>query len=109
MKESKSIRKIPLWFLISMFVILILSFSLFVFMVNGKDSNKSSQWEKFSTLFKTTKQNTSSYNVEAAGWNVRVIEWIPEDNKKYRCMFVAGTEKAGVGCYLANKDIKNKP
>jgi len=61
----------------------------------------SSKWEKFSTFFKETKANTSAYNVEAAGWNVRVIEWIPNDNPNYRCMFIAGTEKAGSSCYPA--------
>jgi len=73
----------------------------------NNNSNKGSTYEKWTTLFKTTKNNTSTYNVEAAGWNVRVIEWTPEDNKDYRCMFVAGTEKAGVGCYPANKAINN--
>ena len=76
-------------------------------LILNNNSNKGSTYEKWTTLFKTTKNNTSTYNVEAAGWNVRVIEWTPEDNKDYRCMFVAGTEKAGVGCYSANKAINN--
>ena len=85
-----------------LFVVLMISYIAF-----NNNSNKGSTYEKWTTLFKTTKNNTSTYNVEAAGWNVRVIEWTPEDNKDYRCMFVAGTEKAGVGCYPANKAINN--
>ena len=87
-------------------VLIILFSSIALYIVTGKDNNKSSQWEKFSTFFKTTKPNTSAYNVSAAGWNVRVIEWIPEDNKDYRCMFVAGTEKAAGGCYPAGNNVK---
>ena len=90
-------------FFLSMLAVsmLILMFGFF-----QKDSNKSSQWEKFSTFFKTTKPNTSAYNVDAAGWDVRVVEWIPEDNKDYRCMFVAGTEKAAGGCYPASNNVE---
>lgn len=63
------------------------------------EASKNSSWEKFSTLFQVTKSNTSAYTVEAAGWNVRVIEWVPATNLNIRCMFVAGTEKAGTACY----------
>ena len=98
-----SLQKIIIAFLVSL-ILLFIGITLSV--ITTKDSNKSSQWEKFSTFFKTTKPNTSAYNVSAAGWNVRVIEWIPEDNKDYRCMFVAGTEKAAGGCYPAGNNVK---
>lgn len=75
--------------------------------MTGEKATKNSNWEKFSTFFKETRNNTSAYNVEAAGWNVRAIEWTPEENENYRCMFVAGTEKAGVACYPAALKQRN--
>ncbi len=65
----------------------------------SEDEGDRSGWEKFSTFFAETRSNTGAYNVEAAGWNVRVVEWVPKDNSNIRCVFAAGTEKAGAACY----------
>lgn len=94
-------EKLILAISITIIIILLASGVAIVKMVSDNTSNKSSNWEKFSTFFKETRNNTSAYNVEAAGWNVRVVEWVPTDNPNIRCMFAAGTEKAGTGCYPA--------
>jgi len=56
-------------------------------------------WENLSTSDWQVKQPTSTYKVEAAGWNLRVYEWTPQDNKNVRCVFAAGSKKGGVSCY----------
>jgi hypothetical protein len=56
-------------------------------------------WEKVTTMGLPTKQPTTTYSVEAAGWNLRVYEWTPEHNPGVSCMFAAGSEKGGVACY----------
>ncbi len=93
-------------------ILFILAFSICgLLLILAHPINKYSKWGKLSTFFKTTKPNKSSYNVEAAGWNIMVVEWIPADNSNYKCMFVSGTEKAGVGCYkveYTNKQNKLK-
>lgn len=68
-----------------------------VFFPSG--NTKGSTWEQVTTIMYDTKPNSATYNVDAAGWDVRVIEWTPESNPNIRCMFVAGTAKAGSACY----------
>ena len=60
-------------------------------------------WEKVTTLGQETKQNTAAYTVEAAGWNIRVVEWIPAGNPDVRCMFGGGSKKGGIACYSVKK------
>jgi len=62
-------------------------------------SGERSVWEKASTFFTETAPNTAAYNVEAAGWNLRAVEWTPAENKNIRCVFVSGTQKGGAACY----------
>jgi len=56
-------------------------------------------WEKASTFLDRVVNPTANYNVEASGWNIRVVEWIPEGNKNIRCVFAGGSKKGGVACY----------
>lgn len=60
-------------------------------------------WEKVTTLGQETKRNTAAYTVEAAGWNIRVVEWIPQHNPNIRCMFGGGSKKGGIACYPVKK------
>lgn len=49
-----------------------------------------------------SKEVTAKYKLETYGYNVRVYEWVPQDNKNMRCVFVAGeTNSTGVACYKA--------
>lgn len=70
---------------------------------DNSQNSKGGVWEKASTFFTTTRNNTSAYNVEAAGWNLRAVEWTPADNKNIRCVFVSGTNKGGTACYPVSK------
>lgn len=63
-------------------------------------------WEKLSTMNDPVAKPTARYNVEAAAWNVRVVEWVPAENPSYRCMFVGGSEKGGASCYPATQKQK---
>lgn len=56
-------------------------------------------WEKLSTMDQPIVKPTAQYLVEAAGWNVRVVEWVPAYNPNVRCMFVGGSKKGGATCY----------
>lgn len=60
-------------------------------------------WEKMTTLDQETVKSTSSYLVEASGWDVRVVEWTPKENPNVRCMFVGGSKKGGATCYPVAK------
>ena len=56
-------------------------------------------WEKISTLNEKTIKPTAVYNVETAGWNIRVVEWTPAGNPNVRCVFGGGSKKGGISCY----------
>jgi len=60
-------------------------------------------WTKLSTIGDEVIKPTYEYNVETAGWNVRIVEWIPKDNPDMRCMFGGGSKKGGIACYPAKK------
>lgn len=66
-------------------------------------SAQAGMWEKLSTMGQATKKNTAAYTVEAAGWNIRVVEWIPQHNPNIRCMFGGGSAKGGIACYPVSK------
>ena len=54
-----------------------------------------------------TKPTTSKYKVDAYGFDVRVHEWTPEDNKDYTCILVTGnSNSSGVACYPKKKKEK---
>lgn len=56
-------------------------------------------WTKLSTIGDEVIKPTNTYNVESAGWNVRVVEWTPKENPNVRCVFAGGSSKGGVSCY----------
>jgi len=61
------------------------------------DSAATSGWE--------TKEDVRKYKVSTYGYDVRVYEWTPLDNKNVRCVFVAGSENSsGTACYPVEKD-----
>ena len=76
------------------------------FLLGGVFIAKTAQaglWEQLSTMDQPVKQPTAEYAVEAAGWNLRVYEWVPQDNTNVRCVFAAGSKKGGVSCYPVNQ------
>ena len=47
-----------------------------------------------------TKQTTSKYKLDVYGYDVRIYEWQPQENKNIRCVFIAGNKNSsGVSCY----------
>lgn len=55
-------------------------------------------WEKWTSIGNKTLP-TKTYNIEASGWDVRVITWTPPDAPNVSCVFAAGSKKGGVACY----------
>lgn len=56
-----------------------------------------------------TIENVTKYKVSTYGYDVRVYEWTPKDNKNVRCVFVAGNENSsGVACYPVKNASENK-
>lgn len=54
-----------------------------------------------------TIENVKKYKVSTYGYDVRVYEWTPKDNKNVRCVFVAGNENSsGVACYPVEPNKK---
>ena len=45
------------------------------------------------------KEVESKYTMEVHGFDVRVYEWIPEENPNVRMVFLAGEKSSGVGSY----------
>ena len=42
----------------------------------------------------------SKYELDTYGFDVRIYEWTPKDNKNVRCVLAAGNENSsGVACY----------
>lgn len=61
-------------------------------------------WDSMATSNMPTQDSEHRYKVETYGYNVRVYEWTPKDNKNVRCVFVAGSENSsGVACYEVEK------
>ena len=51
-----------------------------------------------------TKKPSAKYKVETYGYDIRVYEWTPKDNKNITCVFVAGNKNSsGVACYPKKK------
>lgn len=56
------------------------------------DSIATSGWDE--------KRAKSKYKLDVYGYDVRVYEWTPKDNKNVRCVLIAGNENSsGVACY----------
>lgn len=56
-----------------------------------------------------TIEKVQKYKVSTYGYDVRVYEWTPKDNKNQRCVFVAGSENSsGVACYPVEKSKERK-
>lgn len=56
-----------------------------------------------------TKEDVRKYKVSTYGYDVRVYEWTPLDNKNVRCVFVAGNENSsGASCYPVEKSKERK-
>lgn len=50
-------------------------------------------------------KETTRYKLDAYGFDVRVYEWTPEDNKNVRCILAAGNNNStGVACYEVSND-----
>ena len=60
-------------------------------------------WEKWTSVGNKTLKSTNTYNVEAAGWDLRVVTWTPPDNPNISCVFAGGSKKGGVACYPRSK------
>lgn len=57
-------------------------------------------WDSAVTSGWPTKDVTTKYKLDTYGFDVRVYEWTPRDNKNVRCVFVAGSNNStGVACY----------
>ena len=49
-------------------------------------------------------KDTKKYKIEAYGFDVRIYESTPSDNKNVRCVFAAGNQNStGVACYEVEK------
>ena len=47
------------------------------------------------------------YRIETMGNDVRIYEWIPEDNPNVRCAFAAGSSNStGLACYEVEEKKK---
>jgi len=56
---------------------------------------RSAKWET---------KKTTHYKLDVVNYDVRVYEWVPEDNKDVRCVFIAGKwNSSGVSCYNVKK------
>ena len=66
-------------------------------------SASAGMWTKLSTMGDEVIKPTNTYNVEAAGWNLRVVEWVPKNNPNMRCVFAGGSKKGGIACYPVDK------
>lgn len=58
-------------------------------------SVKAGMWEKLSSLGDSTVE-TSTFSIEAKGWNLRAYEFITPSGA--RCVAMTGTEKGGLSC-----------
>lgn len=62
-------------------------------------------WDSAVTSDWPTKEAQVRYKVGVYGYDVRVYEWTPVDNKDVRCVFVAGNENSsGVACYPVEEE-----
>lgn len=61
-------------------------------------------WDSAVTSTWPTVEDVRKYKLSTHGYDVRVYEWAPADNKNVRCVFVAGNENStGVACYPVEK------
>jgi|AntRauTorcE11897_2_1112592.scaffolds.fasta_scaffold28584_2 opacity protein-like surface antigen len=66
-------------------------------------------WDTAVTSGWPTIENVTKYKVSTHGYDVRVYEWTPKDNKNVRCVFVAGSENSsGVACYPVEDKVKTR-
>lgn len=72
-------------------------------LVTASTTVSAGAWERASTFFDKEVKPTSTYTVDASGWNPRVTEWTPADNPNWRCVFAGATKAGGVACYPAQQ------
>ncbi len=65
--------------------------------MNYDNTAKAGLWEKLSSLGDTVVPSTS-FTIEAKGWNVRAYVFKPPETNK-TCVFVAGSGKGGLACW----------
>ena len=59
------------------------------------DTAKAGLWEKATSLLDTT-VSTTSFTIEAKGWNLRGYEFVTPTGA--RCVSMTGTQKGGLSC-----------
>jgi hypothetical protein len=62
-------------------------------------------WEKATSLLDTT-VSTTSFTIEAKGWNLRGYEFVTPTGA--RCVSMTGTKKGGLSCDFSKDWTKSK-
>ena len=63
-------------------------------------------WEKATSLLDTTVE-TTSFTIEAKGWNLRGYEFVTPTGA--RCVSMTGTKKGGLSCDFSKDWTKQTP
>ena len=66
---------------------------------------KAGLWEKATSLLDTT-VDTTSFTIEAKGWNMRGYEFVTPTGA--RCVSMTGTQKGGLSCDFSEDWTKRK-
>ncbi|MAH82982.1 MAG: hypothetical protein CBB68_00500 [Rhodospirillaceae bacterium TMED8] len=66
---------------------------------------KAGLWEKAASLLDTTVE-TTSFTIEAKGWNLRGYEFVTPTGA--RCVSMTGTKKGGLSCDFSQDWTKSK-
>ena len=66
---------------------------------------KAGLWEKATSLLDTTVE-TTSFTIEAKGWNLRGYEFVTPTGA--RCVSMTGTKKGGLSCDFSKDWTKRK-
>ena len=66
---------------------------------------KAGLWEKATSLLDTTVE-TTSFSIEAKGWNLRGYEFVTPTGA--RCVSMTGTKKGGLSCDFSKDWTKQK-
>ena len=66
---------------------------------------KAGLWEKATSLLDTTVE-TTSFTIEAKGWNLRGYEFVTPAGA--RCVSMTGTKKGGLSCDFSKDWTKRK-
>lgn len=66
------------------------------------------EWSRLATMGNKTIKPVAQYDVDTAGFDLRVYEFTPSGNPNVRCVYANASKAAGMSCYEVTKESSRR-